>query len=279
MISAHRFLCILTAIAGFALGSFARPSNASQPSLLANHKTPKSLESRAPGQTNDPNDSVVVEYGSCDQISCMNLYPADRTVEGRKILTLNAAGVNDRGQIVGLCVLDGPVGNYPFVREPDGRIWIFRTPSTSGQGEFTDVSDLGEAVGFYQDETSKTQVGFLMNSQGKWALDIKFPSNPCPNNSPYLNTQPNGINQDGEIIGNYGCTQNPGDPIDAIFKGNGFYRAADGTFFQVKYENAVRTVAGKISNNGLIIGYYAVDDNTWLPFVAKKEEVLKPISK
>jgi hypothetical protein len=227
------------------------------------------------------NDSVAVsvEDGPCDRVECMDLYPEDHKVEGRNISIINPAGINNHGQVVGLCVLDGPVAKYPFVREPDGRLWIFRTPSPSGQGEFTDISDSGDAVGFYQDNASKAKVGFLMDSKGKWAMDVKYPVNPCSNNSPYLQTQPNGVNQEREIIGNYVCTKSPDESIDAIFTGNGFYRSAEGTYFQIQYENAKRTVAGKISNNGIIIGYYADDDSTWVPFAAKKEAVIKPIDK
>jgi hypothetical protein len=265
MIFSRRILFLVVAIAGFALFSSAKSSNFSKSNL-------EKIPALAPAS-----DSVVVEVGPCEQITCMDIYPKDHKVEGKNISSLNPAGMNERGQIVGLCVLENPVLNYPFLREPDGKLWIFRTPSATGQGEFTDINDIGEAVGFYRDDASKTRIGFLMNSQGKWAMDIKYPSNPCPNNDPYLHTQPNGINQDGEIIGNYSCTKNPDDSVDAIFKGNGFYRSADGSYFQVKYENAARTVAGKITNNGVIIGYYAVDDSTWIPFAARKEDVIKPI--
>jgi hypothetical protein len=267
MILPRRIIFIIAAIAGFALFSSAKSSNFSKSS-------PLKIPALSPAS-----DSVLVEEGPCEQITCMDIYPKDRKVEGKTISSLNPAGMNDRGQIVGLCILENPAMSFPFLREPDGRIWIFRTPSQTGQGEFTDINDLGEAVGFYQDDASKTRIGFLMNSQGKWATDIKYPSNPCPDNSPYLHTQPNGINQDGEIIGNYGCTKIPDDSVDAIFKGNGFYRSASGAFYQVKYENAARTVAGKITNNGVIIGYYVVDDSTWIPFAARKEDVIKPINR
>jgi hypothetical protein len=268
MILSRRILWTVAAIAIFTLFSFSKPSNPLKPG-----------PPHAPARLSSTNDSVVVENsGPCKQLTCMDIYPKDRKVEGKNISLLNPAGMNDRGQIVGLCVLDEPASNYPFVREPDGKIWIFRTPSPTGQGEFTDINDSGEAVGFYRD-TAKIKVGFVMNADGKWAMDIKYPSNPCPSGSPYLHTQPNGINQDGEIIGNYGCTQNPDDSIDAIFKGNGFYRSADGTFFQVKFEDATRTVAGKITDNGVIVGYYVVNDSTWIPFAAKKEDVIRPIAK
>lgn len=221
--------------------------------------------------------SADVAWDSCEQGICKDLLPSDGKIEGKRILSLNPAGENSRGQIVGLCVLEGDEGKYAFVRESDGRIWIFRTPTSNGQGEFTDINDFGNAVGVYSKESSKTQVGFLMNSRKQWVADISYPANPCSSVHSFLHTQPNGINDEGEIVGNYNCTEQPNDPADALFKGNGFYRAADGTFYRVQYENALRTVAGKISNLGVIVGYYVIENDLWIPFAAKKEEVLKPL--
>jgi hypothetical protein len=214
---------------------------------------------------------------SCDQGLCLDVYPKDGKIEGKQVSKLNVAGINSVGQVVGLCVLDDQAKRYAFVREPDGRIWIFKTPSNSGQGEFTDINDSGSAVGFYEKNPASTKVGFLMNSRGQWVMDIQYPSNPCPAARSYLHTEPNGINDGDEIVGNYDCTERPGDPADPIFKGNGFYRAPDGTYYRVQFENATRTVAGKISNAGVIFGYYVVDSDSWIPFAANKEEVIRPI--
>jgi hypothetical protein len=221
--------------------------------------------------------SAEVAWDSCEQGICKDLLPRDGRVEGKRILSLNPAGENSRGQIVGLCVLEGDEGKYAFVRESDGRIWIFRPPASDGQGEFTDINDFGNAVGVYSKESSKTKVGFLMNSRRQLVSDISYPANPCSSAHSYLHTQPNGINDEGEIVGNYNCTERPNDAADALFRGNGFYRAADGTFYRVQYENAVRTVAGKISNLGVIVGYYVIENDLWIPFAAKKEEVIKPL--
>ena len=217
------------------------------------------------------------QFTLCRQGICTDLFPKDGKIEGKSIALLTPSGINSFGQIVGLCVFKDPEGNYPFVREPDGRIWIFRTPSRSGQGEFTDISDSGNAVGFYRNDISKTKTGFLMNSRRQWVKDISYPSSACPGTRSYLHTEPNGINNEGEIVGNYDCTEKPEDAADPIFKGYGFYMASDGTFYRVQYENARRTVAGKISNVGIIIGYYEIDGNTWIPFAAKKDDVIKPI--
>jgi hypothetical protein len=218
-----------------------------------------------------------IVWDSCEQGGCKDLLPKDGKIEGKRVVALSPAGENSRGQIVGLCTLEGDEGKHAFVRESDGRIWIFRPPASNGQGEFTDINDFGTAVGVYSKESSYTTIGFLMDSHKQWVSDISYPANPCPSVRSYLHTQPNGINDEGEIVGNYNCTENPKDPADALFKGNGFYRAADGTFYRVQYENAVRTVAGKISNLGVIVGYYVMDNDLWIPFAAKKEDVLKPI--
>ena len=221
--------------------------------------------------------SVEMPDSTCEQGICVHLYPKDRKVEGKSVSLLNPAGVNSKGQVVGLCVLENPEKNYPFVREPDGSIWLFKTPSSTGQGEFTDISDSGDAVGFYESDASHSKTGFLMNAQKQFVMDINYPANPCPQDSPFLHTQPNGINDAGEIIGNFRCTERPGDAVEAIFKGSGFYRAPDGKYYRVQYGDAKRTVAGKITNNGVIIGYYVINDDTWVPFAVAKDEVIKPI--
>jgi hypothetical protein len=215
--------------------------------------------------------------GICGQGLCTDLYPKDGKIDGQNISALNPAGVNSGGQIVGLCALGNPLKNFPFVREPDGHFWIFKTPSSTGQGEFTDISDSGNAVGVYQSDSLSTKIGFLMNSKRQWVADIQYPSNPCPSTRAYLHTQPNGINDEGEIVGNYDCTGRSDEAADPLSKGNGFYRSPDGTFYRVQYENATRTVAGKISNLGVIVGYYVINQDTWLPFAARKEDVIKPI--
>jgi hypothetical protein len=270
MVFSRRIFLTVAAIVGFAFLSPYSSDGSTLSASSSNHR-----EQTSKGDL----DLVAVEKpeSTCEQGICVDLYPKDGKVEGKNVSLLNPAGANAKGQIVGLCVLDEPKKNYPFVREPDGNIWIFKTPSSTGQGEFTDISDSGDAVGFYEKEASHGQIGFLMNSHKQFVMDIGYPLNPCPQGSPYLHTQPNGINDAGEIIGNYRCTENPGDAVEAIFNGSGFYRAPDGTYYRVEYENAKRTVAGKITNAGVIIGYYVIDDDTWVPFAAVKEDVIKPI--
>jgi hypothetical protein len=281
MISSRRLCVAIAAIAGVISILF---SQFGELPFCYGSNQPRSLEVNEAGTIVISKESSFNGKASandnnalCDQGLCVDLYPKDRKIEGKQISLLNPAGINDSGQIVGLCVLEQPSGKYPFVREPDGSMWIFKTPSSSGQGEFTDISDSGSAVGFYRDEVSKTETGFLMNSQRQWVMDIKYPLNPCPSTHTYLHTEPNGINNEGEIVGNYDCTQNPDDAADPMFNGNGFYRSSDGTYYRVQYENASRTVAGKISNIGVIVGYYVIDDNTWIPFAARKDDVIKPI--
>jgi hypothetical protein len=268
MVGSRRYVAIVAAMIAFALISPYPSSGSTLSSANMREKISKGDD-----------DLVAVEMpeSTCDQGVCVDLYPKDGKIEGRPVSQLNAAGVNSKGQIVGLCVLGDSSASYPFVREPDGNIWLFKTPASTGQGEFTDISDSGNAVGFYEKDASHAKIGFLMNAHKEYVMDIKYPSNPCPQGSPNLHTQPNGINDSGEIIGNYRCTESPNDVVDGIFKGSGFYRAPDGTYYRVQYENAKRTVAGKITNAGVIIGYYVLNDDTWVPFAAVKDEVIKPI--
>lgn len=204
-----------------------------------------------------------------------SIFPENGTINGRKISKLSPTGMNVHGQVVGLVTAEAEA-RFPFVREPDGRFWLFMTPSPSGQGEFTDISDSGKAVGVYEKEGSAAKLGFMMDSNGQWVMDIQYPSNPCPASRSHLHTQPNGINDRDEIVGNFECTALPGD-ADPLFRGQGFYRAPDGTFYRLQYENAVRTVAGKISNTGVIFGYYVLDEDTWLPFAAPKDDLIREV--
>jgi hypothetical protein len=281
VVSTQRLIGTIAAIAGFTLVAF---SNSSTNGRITSSGPSASLSASAVSSRSriaDESDMVVVEgSGSkevCENLTCKNIYPQNGIIEGKHVSLITPAGINSRGQIVGLCVLTDPVKNYAFFREPDGDIWLFKTPAASGQGEFTDVSDSGSAVGFYADDSSGSKIGFLMNSLRQWVMDIRYPSNPCQNTNTYLHTQPNGINDNGEIVGNFDCTNKPDDAADGISRGHGFYRAQDGTFYSVEYQNARRTVAGKISNSGIIIGYYVVNENTWRPFAAKKEDVIKPL--
>ena len=270
MFCSRRFFAAATVIMGFVLVS---PYPAQSSGLTSSPNTREPMS-----KVNDDLVAVEMPESTCEQGICADLYPEDGKIEGKSVSLLNPAGANARGQIVGLAVLDNPQKNYPFVREPDGNIWLFKTPSSSGQGEFTDISDSGDAVGFYENDISRSKIGFLMNARRQYVMDIRYPANPCPQGSPYLHTQPNGINDAGEIIGNFRCTEHSGDTADAIFKGSGFYRDPNGVYYRVEYENAKRTVAGKITNTGVIIGYYVISDDTWVPFAAMKEEVIKPIA-
>ena len=284
----RRFYWTITVIAGLAIiiishfDKFSSCYGANKPMSLEVNESGTVVISGSTKSTQTFKQTSTTETDAqnllCEELGiCVDIYPKDGKIEGKRVSELNPTGVNSSGQIVGLCIFEQLTGKFPFVREPNGNLWIFKTPSESGQGEFTDISDSGNAVGFYRNDTSKTKTGFLMNSRRQWVMDIKLPVNPCPSNRTYLHTQPNGINNEGEIVGNFDCTENPEDAADPVFKGNGFFRASDGTFYRVQYENASRTVAGKISNVGVIFGYYVVDQDTWIPFAAMKDEVIKPI--
>ena len=262
MVLFRRFLLVVSTVAGFSLCLAASTSHDSYSIEEVPLDIPVSVE-----MATEP----------CDDLTCVDIYPEDGKIEGKGVLQMAPSGINNHGQIVGRCNLEDSSDPYAFFREPDGRVWIFRTPSSSGQGEFTDISDSGDAVGFYKNDSMQTMIGFIMDSSRQWVEDIAYPENPCPSGKSYLHTQPNGINSEGEIVGNIGCTAHPEDAAETLLYGDGFYRAPDGTFYRVQYENAVRTVAGKISDTGVIVGYYVLDNDVWIPFAAMKEDVIRPI--
>lgn len=270
---------LLSTIAGIiALGAIAllfggisTTYGSSKPATAGVNETGTIVLFGASGAEWKPSQNEIPE-GSQDE---MKLAPKDGKIDGKTISALTPTGVNSVGQVVGHCILENK--DYAFVREPDGRFWLFKPPSDSGEGEFTDISDSGKAVGVYERDLSKSKVGFLMDSQGQWVMDIQYPANPCRGARSHLHTEPNGINSHDEIVGNFDCTAGPDDPSDPLFRGNGFYRASDGTFYRVQYENAIRTVAGKISDSGVIFGYYVEKADEWVPFAAEKKDVIRPI--
>ncbi len=225
MLSSHRYFWMLAAV----LGIIIVVSQGVSPCYGLNKPT-------VPGAAKQLDLIVTEPANSCDQGLCVDLYPKDRKIEGKQVSLLTPAGVNNAGQVVGLCIFDDPSNKFPFVREADGRIWIFKTPSKSGEGEFTDINDSGKAVGFYAKDSSSSKIGFIMSPQGQWMTDIQYPANPCPATRSHLHTAPNGINNVDEIVGNFDCTARAEDAADPLSRGNGFYRSPDGTFYRIQFE-------------------------------------------
>jgi hypothetical protein len=284
MVLSRRLLWALISIFIFSPAGFSFSLSSGDPGVLRADEQESDLvtftaHNRYSIETQPKDVPVEVQMAGepCEQVTCMDIYPKDGKIEGKSVLQMTPSGINSQGQVVGRCILEDSKDPFAFIRESNGNIRIFRTPSSSGRGEFTDISDTGDAVGFYESDSARTKIGFLMNSDRKWVADIKYPENPCPVEKSYLHTQPNGINSEGGIVGNYACTAHPQDSAETLFQGDGFYRAPDGTYYRVQYKDAVRTVAGKISDTGVIVGYYVLENDVWVPFAAMKEDVIHPL--
>jgi hypothetical protein len=86
-----------------------------------------------------------------------------------------------------------------------------------------------------------------------------------------IDTQVEGINARGEIVGNW----TPAG-VEALFAGHAFYRALDGTITDLSY-SGFRTFAAKINASGTIVGFYEEipgEMSSWRGFVAKRSEIV-----
>ena len=79
------------------------------------------------------------------------------------------------------------------------------------------------------------------------------------------NTQVTGLNERGEIVGNW----TPAG-VQALLGGNGFYRDPTGSITDFKLDGVDRIYASKINSSGMIVGFYVDGDDVMHGFVARK---------
>jgi probable HAF family extracellular repeat protein len=103
-----------------------------------------------------------------------------------------ARGISNLGQVVG-DYLDSAGRNHGFIHYRDGGFGPIDFPGAQTTIP-TDIDDDGQIVGDYTDDLGRFH-GFLFKSGLFFTLDVPFPS---------TRTGISGINQRGQIVGEYG---------------------------------------------------------------------------
>lgn len=164
-----------------------------------------------------------------------------------------AHGINAPGQIVGRYI-DSTGNHHGFLRSADGTTFTTIDPNITGFSNITkiaarSINARGEIVGSFVD-SSGTSHGFFRSMGGTYStLDVPASFGP--------NTVARGINDVGQVVGNYTVLQTvngfPNLPVQ-----HGFVRSADGTTFtKIDYPGALATIPGGINDSGEIVGGYA----------------------
>jgi uncharacterized membrane protein len=159
-------------------------------------------------------------------------------------------GINAPGQLVGTYG-DGTTvhsffwskGNFTTL-DPD-------PDKIRSQGGFLNAQ--GQVVGTYRDKGQKRH-GFI------WREGI-FTTFNVPDDHPVFGTVAMGINDIGEIVGNF--VDVTGDNVHR----QGFLRSSNGTFTKFAVPGRTFTSASGINNAGQIVGFYADDDFNFHGFV------------
>jgi uncharacterized membrane protein len=152
-----------------------------------------------------------------------------------------AVGINNSGQIVGAYDLNAPEAGHVFEGAhgflDNGGTFTAIDDSTSGVTSTTPIkiNDSGNIVGVYR--TNGPGNGFL--DVGGVFTDVNFPGG--------VGTHDNGINNTGEIVGQYKDTLNGPH--------HGFLDNA-GVFSTIDFPGATKTIASAINSFGDIVGFY-----------------------
>jgi probable HAF family extracellular repeat protein len=199
-----------------------------------------------------------------------------------------AFGINNAGQITGYYIDSSGVvhgyvadttssnGTVSFSfstvggpLNPDGTNDVFGTgshgtmyPSWGANGDFAEnISDSGLIVGFYGDPSQGTlSYGFLLNGSSYSTL-----VDPLASGTVGYGTVPRGINNSGEIVGDY-FDNNGSGPTFLPF----LYDSNTQTFITLPNFPGSQGLANGISNNHLIVGSYLGADNAWHGFVTRE---------
>ncbi len=214
------------------------------------------------------------------QASCVfKIFPLDTSTSNT---ASSLGGVNDFGTVVGSRFF--PHGNIQgLIRYSGGGITYFSAPN-GGDTNFTNRNDNGISTGYYFNQTSGKETGFLLNGSrftsisksgsptfvygiNSWNSAVgayllgsypSFRGFKRYNNGGFaainypgaLGTSPSGINDSGTIVGSYFLSS----PLDPFYSQHGFIYH-NGQWATLDYPNSsVWTELNGISNTGVIIG-------------------------
>jgi hypothetical protein len=148
-------------------------------------------------------------------------------------------GINERGDITGVT---SPFysSQEGFVRDRDGTMTVFDAGGTGPgpKAHPVGINNRGNIAGYYYDSQSGTTRGFERDSKGTISVFDAGAS--------ALGTQPAGINDSGEIVGDF----------SDVTGGHNFLRDSKGniTVFDVPNTSGVHAVS--VNNRGDIAGYF-----------------------
>jgi probable HAF family extracellular repeat protein len=172
------------------------------------------------------------------------------------------AGINDRGQIVGVYEGRDRIVRH-FVRDRKGHYRIIDDPpGTSGDRlsyETVDINNRGEIVGFYNDDQGATTTGFLRTRKGRF-VDIAVPGSTV--------TGPFEVNDRRQVVGLY---------ADAEGAVHGFLWD-DGDFETIDVAGAASTFVLGINNRGQMVGSYIDDQGGYHGFLRKRRGAVITLS-
>jgi probable HAF family extracellular repeat protein len=156
-------------------------------------------------------------------------------VPGAAATSIN--GVNELGQLAGT-YFDGM---FHAFFESNGSFTTLDPPgSIQTAGGFINLQ--GQVVGTYKD-ANKRRHGFI------WSNGT-FTTFSVPGDGPGFGTRAFGINDFGEVVGDYGTGQVPF---------HGFLRSSTGDFTTFDVPGVVQTTGEGINNAGTIVGFYIVE--------------------
>jgi probable HAF family extracellular repeat protein len=164
-------------------------------------------------------------------------------------------GINSSGQLAGTYV-DGGTPHAFFNNNNQFRTLV-PPGSIRSQGGF--INTLSQVVGTYRDANQKRH-GFIWHGTFTATFNV-------PGDDPVLGTVAFGINDFGEVVGNYVAA---GDvkPNGSATHRHGFLRSSDGTSFTTfDVPNAIVTIGEGINNDGTIVGVYTLTDGKLHGFV------------
>jgi YD repeat-containing protein len=144
-------------------------------------------------------------------------------------------GINNKGQVAGAYRKPPDSVLHGFVSDGRGFATV-DVPDAIGHTNISDIDDRGRLVGDY-DHADR---GYLRDERGRFSI---FAS---PGAATF--TLPYGINNKGEIVGNYD---------DAAGNVHGFLRKRHGRFTRIDVPGAKQTSATRINDRGQIVGIYS----------------------
>ncbi len=188
--------------------------------------------------------------------------PPEPISEGDEV---DAVGINSQGFIVGLLHIEAEgeddSEDVGYVRNPEGGYWFPDGPQEpfTGGFEFSDINSRGEIAGFGM--VGDHENSFLRSPSGSYMEIVHSPVEGFDK----IDTQVTGLNERGEIIGNWTEAG-----VEALEGGNGFYRDPTGSITDFKLDGADRIYASKINSSGMIVGFYVDGAGMMHGFVARK---------